>query len=175
MKTNKETKSSRKLNRKSRYIKMILIFLTHFFDSPFLRWNKPKSKIITKKRVLYTYPEVFRSTFENQSSVDLRDNIKLRYIPIRHKVLTSIWKLGFSLFKLELSLRINNRCPFPWKFLNAITSQFFVDIARQIFIATQWENYFRVEDLLQKKGKRKLRKNELVHKWMSKMKNNNHA
>lgn len=162
MKTNKETKSSRKLNRKSCYIKMILIFLTHFFDSPFLRWNKPKSKIITKKRVLYTYPEVFRSTFENQSSVDLRDNIKLRYIPIRHKVLTSIWKLGFSLFKLELSLRINNRCPFPWKFLNAITSQFFVDIARQIFIATQWENYFRVEDLLQKKRKTKTEK-----KWTS--------
>ena len=76
MKTNKETKSSRKLNRKSCYIKMILIFLTHFFDSPFLRWNKPKSKIITKKRVLYTYPEVFRSTFENQSSVDLRHGTK---------------------------------------------------------------------------------------------------
>lgn len=148
MKTNKETKSLRKLNRKSCYIKMILIFLTHF---PFILWNKPKSKIITKKRVLYTYPEVFRSTFENQSSVDLRDNIKLWYIPLRHKVLTSIWKLGFSLFKLELSLRINNRCSFPWKFLNAITSQFFVDIARQIFIATQWGNYFRVEDLLQKK------------------------
>lgn len=162
MKTNRETKSSRKLNRKSCYIKMILIFLIHFFDSPFLQWNKPKSKIITKKRVLYTYPEVFRSTFENQSSVDLRDNIKLRYIPLRHKVLTSIWKLGFSLFKLELSLRINNRCSFPWKFLNAITSQFFVDIARQIFIATQWQNYFRVEDLLQKKRKTKTEK-----KWTS--------
>lgn len=175
MKTNKETKSSRKLNRKSCYIKMILIFLIHFFDSPFLRWNKPKSKIITKKRVLYTYPEVFRSTFENQSSVDLRDNIKLRYIPLRHKVLTSIWKLGFSLFKLELSLRINNRCSFPWKFLNAITSQFFVDIARQIFIATQWENYFRVEDLLQEKRKTKTEKKWTSSQMMSKMKDKNHT
>lgn len=162
MKTNKETKSSRKLNRKSCYIKMIMIFLTHFFDSPFLLWNKPKSKIITKKRVLYTYPEVFRSTFENQSSVGLRDNIKLRYIPLQHKVLTSIWKLGFSLFKLELSLRINNRCSFPWKFLNAITRQFFVDIARQIFIATQWENYFRAGPFTNKKRKTKTEK-----KWTS--------
>jgi len=52
--------------------------------------KQTKVKNNNKKRVLYTYPEVFRSTFENQSSVDLRDNIKLRYIPPRHKVLTSI-------------------------------------------------------------------------------------
>ena len=45
--------------------------------------------------------------------------------------------------------------PISMEILNAITSQFFVDIARQIFIATQWENYFRVEDLLQKKRKTK--------------------
>lgn len=55
-----------------------------------MKQNKVKNNFKKNVAYLYTYPDVFRSTFENQSCVDLRDNTMLRYIQLRHKVLTSI-------------------------------------------------------------------------------------